>query len=55
MKKTEEEDIFYYNFGDDIRMSHFSNLDVYNTEFKSQIFFSKNQLEIFIKDKSYKK
>lgn len=47
MKKTEEEDIFYYNFGDDIRMSHFSNLDVYNTEFKNDIKFNTTQLEFF--------
>jgi len=47
MKKTEKEDIFYYNFGDDIRMSHFSHLDVYNTEFKSDIKFNTNQLEFF--------
>jgi len=51
MKKIEEEDIFYFYSGDDIKTSYSSNLNVYNTEFKSQIFFTENQLEFFIKKK----
>lgn len=49
MEEIEKEDIFYFYFGDDIRTSHLSDIDVYNTELKSQIFFNKNQLKFFMR------
>jgi len=49
MKMIDEDEIFYYNSGDDIRVSYFPNLDVYNTKFKNHIKFNTTQLESFIK------
>jgi hypothetical protein len=48
MKTFDEEDIFYYHSGDDIRRSHSEKLDVYNTEIKSQILFNNIQLNFFM-------
>jgi len=49
MEEIEKEDIFYFYFGDDIRTSRLSDIDVYNTELKSQIFFNEDQLKFFMK------
>lgn len=49
MRMIDEDEIFYYYSGDDIRRSYSENLDVYNTEFKSQIKFNNTQLKFFVK------
>ena len=47
MKINNEEEIFYFNNGDDIKTTNSSNLSVYNTEFKSDLSFTSSQLSIF--------
>lgn len=47
MKNNNEEDIFYFNNGDDIKQLNSSALNVLNTEFKSDLVFSSVQLSLF--------
>jgi hypothetical protein len=49
MKFVDEDEIFYFYSGDDIRRSYTEKLDVYNTEFKFEIKFTNSQLEYFMK------
>lgn len=49
MRIIDEDEIFYFNSGDDIRMSFSRIQTVYNTEFKSSLKFNTEQLEIFFR------
>lgn len=47
MKQTNQDEIFYFYNGDDIRQYDLSSLDVYHTEIKSDLVFTSNQLSVF--------
>lgn len=47
MKMVDGDEIFYFNSGDDIRVLNQAKVDVYNTEFKSEINFTTTQLSFF--------
>lgn len=49
MKNFDKEDIFYFHSGDDIRTQYTKKIDVYNTEFKSELNFNNTQLKYFLK------
>jgi len=47
MKMIDGDEIFYFNSGDDIRVSNSDKIDVYNTEFKTELNFTVTQLSFF--------
>lgn len=49
MRIVDEDEIFYFNSGDDIRMSFSRIQTVYNTELKSNLKFNTEQLELFFR------
>ena len=47
MKMIDGDEIFYFNSGDDIKVLNPAKVDVYNTEFKSELKFTTTQLSFF--------
>jgi len=47
MKNNSQDEIFYFYNGDDIKRYNLSTLNVYNTEIKSDLIFTSNQLSLF--------